>query len=274
MFRFRLILLILIVAGIGVRFAVAAPAATPSSLEREQSAVNALLHFDYTARRWIGDYHGQYINITDGWRSVTDAPAHAVHTLWLFGSSTIRDMQVPDSLTKASYLQRDLNAYGYSLRVVNRGDDGVGVADSLLYLKEAAIKPGDLVVFYGGGHDPLIYGATMAQMAIVAKSDGAAFYAFLEAQIWSAPLSSAEASLLASLSYETPAAQADIMHRWTLLQPAARQLATHSIASYDLTHALDAARASGVVVYVDHIHMNEFGNAIIARAIADAITVF
>lgn len=100
------------------------------------------------------DFAGRYAHVRDGLRQTTDQPSAVHHTLWLFGGSTIFDVEVPDEDTVASELQRLINGVAPGTwRVVNAGAITVTSAQELERLKTLAISAGDLVVFYDGVND-------------------------------------------------------------------------------------------------------------------------
>ncbi len=235
----------------------------------EQQAMNKALHY---AGRWLGDYHGRFFNIADGWRVVTDTPATWQQTIWFVGSSTVRDTQVPDALTKASYLQRLFKRY----RVLNRADNGLSMPEQISMLEGLAIQPGDLVVMYGGGHerDAESFKALVRRAAKITRLHGASFWFFLEEHIWTMPLSADEQALVANTLLVPSGEEGRTIAQWRVLQSASLELAREGLASYDLTHSLDALRGRGVITHYDHTHTNEYGNEAIARAIYDWITVY
>lgn len=237
---------------------------------KESAEAESSLRFDTVADRWRGDYHGVYYNIIDGYRQVTDTPAHWSHTIWLFGSSTIRDSAVPDYYTKASYLQRLLP----TMRVLNMADDGRTIAQEVRFIDKAPIQSGDVVIMFDGDHelDAVEYGPLILKARQIATSRQAIFLHFLEPHIWSMPLSHDEELLVGNTNY-TPVGEPEAtLVRWPALQAVAAALRARGVASFDLTHVLDPIRASGIVVHIDHVHTTERGNEIIARALYDALT--
>lgn len=101
-----------------------------------------------------GDLSGRYINIRDHRRVTTDGPPQPEARLWLFGGSTIFGLEVPDSETVASHLQRFLNAAPIRWRVENMGLLAMTTRNQLQLMRAAAdIRPGDVVVFYDGVND-------------------------------------------------------------------------------------------------------------------------
>lgn len=95
-------------------------------------------------------FAGKYFNIVDGMRATTDTPASAGRRVWLFGGSTMFSARVPDKETIASHLQRLLNRHPISHEVSNQGVIALTTRGATERLLRMAIKPGDVVVFYGG----------------------------------------------------------------------------------------------------------------------------
>jgi len=101
-----------------------------------------------------GDFQGRYINIEGGQRRTTDAPASALHRVFVIGGSAIYGAEVPDSETIPSHLQRLLNAGrpGY-WRVENYGYVTVNSGQQLELLRTLPVAAGDLVIFEDGVND-------------------------------------------------------------------------------------------------------------------------
>lgn len=92
-----------------------------------------------------------------------------------------------------------------------------------------------------------------------AESAGAKFYLFLQPLLWTKELSANERVLESRYPADIiPVIRAT----WPHLQ---------SIDEFDLTHLLDTPRKQGSELYLDTYHVNEYGNAVIARAIYDAL---
>lgn len=241
---------------------------------RDRNGMNGALTWDSKENRWRGSFHSPLYNVDDGWRTVTNTPPDWTNTVWMYGDSTVRDDQVPDTLTKASYLQRLFSAYGSRYRVVNRADDGYELSWNVDTLKASDVKPGDIIVFYNGDHDGTAADFKTQVLAAqqFARSRGATFYEFVEEYIWSAPVSEDEQTILST--WPDPDQERKSRAEWAILEPAARGLFASGVAGADLTHVLDNVRRQGVIVNEDFIHTNYIGNAVIAQAIFDAISVF
>jgi hypothetical protein len=105
------------------------------------------------------------------------------------------------------------------------------------------------------------YHRAVNSAASYVQSFGASFYAVVQPTMYLSPLSDQERGL-GSLQ------DLDCIQRLATYYP---QLVSAN-RSIDLIHALDSVRAAGVVIYTqDRWHINERGNAIIARTIYDAI---
>lgn len=99
------------------------------------------------------NFSSEYLNICGGWRETTNQPQVAQRNLFLFGGSTVQCLEVTDSDTVASHLQRVLNARNLSLRVHNRGYSGMKLARNLEVLRETELAEGDSVIVLFGDND-------------------------------------------------------------------------------------------------------------------------
>lgn len=116
-----------------------------AAFRAEQMAWGASQHFDESGLT-VSTFHGQYFNHDGRIRRTVGQPAHASHTLYMIGTSTTLNGEVPDEYTIASYLQTQLTDY----KVVNLGTSGTNARQQIVILKEQPLTTGDLVVFYGG----------------------------------------------------------------------------------------------------------------------------
>ena len=91
--------------------------------------------------------------IKQGWRVTTDQPKKAKNNVFLFGGSTTQNHEVPNELSIASILQRQLNAHSLKYKVNNRGFTSVVTIQQLDILKGEKIKKDDIVIFYDGGNN-------------------------------------------------------------------------------------------------------------------------
>lgn len=267
------------------------------------------------------DFSGRWYNRTNGERRTTGQPDHAASSIYLFGSSTAMNPEVPDGYTIASFLQRLMPAY----RVVNLAAVGQWSRLQVLLLKTLPLKLGDIVIFYDGiadatigfqgdtarrdatlpgkfcnwlsglanlgvvqlyceladrgtplldQHPPDSLGQEFEQAQLEAlaycRERGVAFYHFLHPLIWSRELSPSEQGLSENYRMLPRGERAYIAEAWLMLEDVTRRVSW----SVSLYHAVDDLRASGVEVYVDYDHMTERGNAVIARAIYDQLTIY
>ena len=99
------------------------------------------------------DFKSQTINFEDGWRVTTDNPKGARHRVFVFGGSTVLCIEVRDSETLTSYLQRELNSVCDLFKVANRGISGATVGGGLTSFVDTEISSKDFVVVYFGVND-------------------------------------------------------------------------------------------------------------------------
>lgn len=100
------------------------------------------------------DFSGTWFTTRDGLRHTVGQPERAVHTVYLFGGSTLFNAEVPDAHTVASQLQSLLNQRHPSMwRVENYGASSVNAAQQLERLRSIPLRAGDMVVFYDGVND-------------------------------------------------------------------------------------------------------------------------
>ncbi len=115
------------------------------------------------------------------------------------------------------------------------------------------------------------YFGAIREAAQYSRSNGAQFYHFLQPHIWTRPLSPYEEELAAN-PYLVPKYQREVtLKTWANLQPVTAMLTRAGIATWDFTHILDSTRAQGKELYLNSFHLNEVGNAIIARAMFDSL---
>jgi lysophospholipase L1-like esterase len=105
-----------------------------------------------------GNFEGEYFHVRDHLRVTTDQPANAKFSVHVFGGSTIYSSEVPDRYTIPSFLQRLLNDFtGKRVKAINYGVTSVNTYQQLERLKTIKLSPGDVVVFYGGVNDGLLF---------------------------------------------------------------------------------------------------------------------
>jgi hypothetical protein len=110
---------------------------------------------DWETYYLMPDFEGEYVNVVNHQRVTTDQPEAYHHTIYLFGGSTMVGIEVGDSYTIPSYLQRLINdAYPNSYRVENMGVDAYSAFRQKQHLMNGVdLAPGDIVIFYDGMND-------------------------------------------------------------------------------------------------------------------------
>ncbi|NTU77205.1 MAG: SGNH/GDSL hydrolase family protein [Alphaproteobacteria bacterium] len=101
------------------------------------------------------DREGHLINIKNNRRVTPEQPAHPAHRIWMFGGSTMINVEVPDAFTLPSLVQKLLNKENYSgYAVENMGATTITSRHELYKLQhDALIEKGDIVIFYDGVND-------------------------------------------------------------------------------------------------------------------------
>jgi lysophospholipase L1-like esterase len=101
------------------------------------------------------DFHGEYINIENGYRRTVGNAPNPTKRIWVFGGSTIICVEVADAYTVPSHLSKMANAkFGNHFEVINSGATTISSRHQLYRLKHATdLKKGDLVVFMDGWND-------------------------------------------------------------------------------------------------------------------------
>jgi len=143
----------------------------------------------------VSDFHGHFINVEDGRRRTVDQPADAPHTLYFFGASTGFDVDADDAHTIASQLQVRL---GSTARVENVSVTAATIFSELAYLKTLDVRPGDVIIFYGGVNESM--GLAKAALAEYHKSAAGALQ-----QDLCVPQSHYQSLALVELACRTPA---------------------------------------------------------------------
>jgi lysophospholipase L1-like esterase len=104
------------------------------------------------------NFKGEYFNIENNRRFTTDTPKKYTNHIYLYGGSTVFCSEVPDKHTVASYLQRYVNIdFPDKYCVVNCGVTSVNTLQQLEKLMVTKIDSGDIVCFYGGVNDGLLF---------------------------------------------------------------------------------------------------------------------
>lgn len=93
------------------------------------------------------------ITIINGWRITTNQPKNPLQDIYIFGGSTVMNVEVPNEFTIASYLQRNLNSINSPYKVNNRGFTTVTTNQQNEFLYKTDIKKGDIVIYYDGGNN-------------------------------------------------------------------------------------------------------------------------
>lgn len=101
----------------------------------------------------LDDYHGEYFNVTDGYRVTIGTPPNSKRRILLFGGSTLFGQEVPDEHTIASHLQRMVNDAGLAWTVHNYGLPGMDASQQVSILKTIPLREDDIVIFYHGVND-------------------------------------------------------------------------------------------------------------------------
>lgn len=274
-----------------------------SAFESELTRFNSGFFADDNGFSRHPDFQGRYFNVVNGWRATTNQPLRATHTIWLFGSSTVYGYGLPDADTIASALQR---LVGKSYRVENRGMNTIDISKERILLNQTNVRPGDIVILYDGFLDAITprriainrkrlepslchailpimnwsllvrvsctnddeeaapdatlladtaqgYAKSIVQARIYTLQHGAAFYHFLQPSVYIDMLSDEQQFAMNT---------AVMSQMWPLLQS--------SPYTIDLSRTLDPLRRTNII-WLDDVHTNERGNAVIARAIYAAL---
>ena len=202
------------------------------------------------------DFHGQFINIQDGVRSTVGQPASA-HSIFLFGNSTVMNTFLPDTDTLPSQLQRLTTAY----RVVNEGWDASNTYIEYIRLQHVGLKAGDIAIFYAGiaeGSSAAVTCHNVQLARAYATARGARFVFILQPYLYSKPVLSAWEQ---SIGYYGEH-HADYYAGYGDMA---------QCADADLSHALDAIRASGTELFIDEYHVGLAGNQVVVAEIYKAV---
>jgi hypothetical protein len=203
----------------------------------------------------LKDTAGEFVNVRDGFRVTVGQPEQYDYTIWILGSSTIIDAMLPDAYTIPSQLQ----ALIPDARVINAGANGARLANMRNRLYDLPIASGDMVVFYTGVMDSLTYDGSAAWVADIEKAiNEARLYTEARGAIFILVL---EPNALNNASlYE--AAVIDLLHDQGAMVAAKFRLAYAAIrrlepGAADVLACLDAYRADGHIVFIDHAHLGD-----------------
>lgn len=277
------------------------------SFAAEQSAVMSLAAIQEDGALTVQEFTGKWFNFQNGIRVTTDQPNHAKYTIYMFGSSTTANIEVPDNMTIASHLQR---LVGGEYRVINLGRGAQSTSQQLGVLESTTLTAGDIVIWYDGYVDIVgIYNTARNRIGLTPCGYSAYQFALLtmactqplviadlnsevnsmtrrctdnaqQAKLYTEAAGAAFYHFLEPYMYSAPlsAYERTILANPNLVAPGFDTIAIAGWAALrkvngiiDLTHAVDDLRASGVEIYIDDHHFTEPGLAVVAQAIADAI---
>ena len=127
------------------------------NFERDKSSFNILKKkLKLEERDWHKakfEYKSPTLNFEVSWRVTSDTPDGTHRRVHVFGGSTVLCIEVRDSETLTSYLQRELNVVSDSFSVVNRGISGATVAGNLSTFDDSEVSSDDVVIVYFGIND-------------------------------------------------------------------------------------------------------------------------
>lgn len=99
------------------------------------------------------NYSSSNINFIDGLRVTTDQVDGLQSKCYVFGGSTILNIETCDSETVTSNLQRLINSNDLKVNVINMGGSGYKVEKNFADLSTIRLNKGDIVVVYFGFND-------------------------------------------------------------------------------------------------------------------------
>lgn len=210
-----------------------------------------------------------------GSRCIIGQP-NVTRRIWLFGSSTINNIESPDAWTIASQLQARVPDWRIELR--HRGS--ATLLMDVEMMKAQAVRRGDIVVLYGiwndtlemykgDGNRPVAYKLALDMARQWTAERGARLVVVVQPILWSMPLTTFEQKWIDK-----------VLPVWNLagidgqrMMQAQRELMALSPGALDLTHVLDRVRDDWPVFH-DAWHTSWRANQIIGEAIADAVIGF
>lgn len=101
------------------------------------------------------EFESKWINSKNGQRFTTDLPPSFTKTIYIFGGSSLANVEVPDHSTIPSYLQRKFQVD--KIRVVNLGYAGAQIKHQFQKLKSIKTNKGDLIIFYDGINESIAH---------------------------------------------------------------------------------------------------------------------
>ena len=110
-------------------------------------------YHDIYGMRRFEDFHGNYVNTSDGRRITADQPKDYAHTIYLVGGCSVFGIGASDKGTIASHLQRFFNQFAPEQKIIVQnygyylmeGDDETD--EDIDILNALPVKPNDIVVF-------------------------------------------------------------------------------------------------------------------------------
>ncbi len=256
------------------------------------------------------------INIDqDGHRVTINQPENALHTIYIFGGSTVFCIDVDDQHTIPSYLQTAINEdFGNKYKVINMGIPALPIAGQWTHLQELPLAPGDIIIWFDGYNEILdafrlqytepellyerfyIYRRYISPiitrgmpnsakrigniayenlMHFVPKANtyvldqGAEFIHFLQPSVYTIEQPNQyEQNLLANYENNYYGWVENFSYGYDKLILANQDLQALGVLSIDLTYAFDHDyRTTSEEIFIDDIHVNQYGNQILANEI-------
>ncbi len=121
---------------------------TKEVIAMEKALGNRVEYFDRKVT-----YCSSNINFIDGIRVTTDQINGLQSKCFVFGGSTILNIETRDSETVTSNLQRLINSNGFKFNAVNMGGSGFKVEKNFTDLTSVRLNKNDIVVVYFGFND-------------------------------------------------------------------------------------------------------------------------
>lgn len=115
------------------------------------------------------DCPGRFFSVKNNLRTTLFSPNHSTSNCFLFGSSTLHNFEVPDSLTTASNLQKLFSASDINLKVHNYGVSGATLENNFARMLEieASFNIGDIIIVLFGINDVGLDTYPMSEMKIL-----------------------------------------------------------------------------------------------------------
>lgn len=251
------------------------------------------LHGDFrtlTATRYMnrdnqaatGDVTTVNYNIRHDERLTTDQPRSFTRNVWLLGSSSVWGVYADDGHTIASYLQRELNRRGVAWRVRNMAQPGIAARLELYWLKQADVRPGDVVIMVDGtvDHNWMLEQAQRWHKADTLPCVASERVPLLVLSMWCQSLTIGPVPDL----WLVRSQQADLPRYWQTIAEARQWSQQHGAAYYHFIqpHRAEPATYANFVRgepvlsvdaadFYDQLHYTPAGHATMARAMLDAV---